>query len=66
MSIEQVTLLGQSSEIDILRGWLIIGLACLILVCALCYWLGLRLEREQKREQLRREYACRYNLRHRD
>lgn len=66
MSLAEIKLLGEAGDVEVLRGWLLIGIACLILLFVLCFWhfnRVARLERKQA-EQIRRELARRYDLRH--
>ncbi len=57
MTIEQILMLGQSGEIDSLRGWLLIGLAVM-----LGFTLRAFLAERKRRREVRREMAAKFTI----
>ncbi len=57
MTIQQILMLGQSGEIDSLRGWIMIGLAVM-----LGFTLRAFLADRKRKREVRREMAARFTI----
>ena len=57
MTTESILMLGQSGEIDSLRGWLLIGLALM-----LGFTLRAFMSDRKRRREIRREMAARFTI----